>query len=36
MRKVVIVLLSLIGVALIALGVKVGMLTVIRGFAGQI
>ncbi len=36
MRKVLVVVLSLIGVVIVALGIKFGMLPVIRGFAGQI
>lgn len=36
MRKVLVILLVLLGVVAIAFGIKLGMLLVIRGFAGQI
>lgn len=36
MRKLLVIVLSLIGAVIVALGIKFGMLAVIRGFAGQI
>ncbi len=36
MRRFIIIVLAVVGAAAVALGIKLGMLTVIHGFASQI
>lgn len=36
MRRLIIILLAVLGAAAVALGIKLGMLTIIHGFASQI